>query len=1141
LGAITPDGAATVTAGIDLERLLQVFGTAYGPRNALRKTLVKLTRMLAAERASLVVFRGGSCRTLHGNRQELTPEEAAECWRLASFRGSRAGARLLIPLPIRGADRLTGDPIKGVLVLSKLDDADATDAALEQKLDEQTIRTLIGEHLSNLLDRHDADAYRAALQRLVSAEDQLAQSRDVAYKVARETRMATSYDGGCVTLSWSAQFKALQSLAVLEPADSSGEADARRPRPFMEWTAQSSLSELASLRGRALLASEEEGGALSLAVIDAEPGHLGTEADVAAPIAGALNDLLRLLDTHRLAPGRTKLVIPILSGASCIGVQVVSTMAPNGLTERDVAVSTRFASFCVPPLMRDEQLVKELEYLDKTAKFRPQLPTAESQLKAVLSLLCERIRRRQDADQVVIAPFNYRKRKLIAGAAAVGTDNLPSADLEPAPGGVVEHLLDEEDGAMECHLLPGEDGVERWHRRVGDGEDDLEPVDFKLSAESFLSREGTRSFYAKVLRQKKEIPRAEAFEYPVGFLFVDYSRPRGQARKPEQGPPRFSRSDKGWIEYYARVVADYLATHQEVAARYRIDRRIRDVYNQLSQHEMDTSNPETSVEALIEEILEVAIRLVEGTAGVLAVPCGEHHDLEVISSVGLRSEESREHIAYGEGVTGHCGEKLKPVVIPDSADPSTWPTGVTPLPWVKGSRSEIAVPVRGGAGANRLIGVLNIDSQVTEGAFGEEEVKTLSQLGQASALALNLAGRLEQLRSLRNVGESIDQASQAEGVEPPFKALLDEAMRVTGAYAASVRIIDPSGTRLEPVLHLGVEGDLANQPTSTSSGVPGWVYSKQRTCVIDDFRNRAAIEEEYGDDLDPVRSRPDALSELCVPITWNADRIGVLNLEHVHEFGLAAHRSYAEALASQAAFVLAQRRQHSRILQSHDEKLVDGVTQFAAAIAHEVQWEFTNILHKTEAVEPDSEAAALARDIGEKAARGRAETVRLIQFGANPLAPMVDVDIPDLLGEIVREHADGSACEMEPLQVSCEREGLVVRCKPNLVTWCVRTLINNSIAHNGGRRPKMQISVDCPTPEWLGITVADDGPGVTPELMHSLFEWDWTATRINARHGLPLLHSFVETMGGHVVAGHLEEKRSLAVRISLPREQGVKW
>ncbi len=1111
------------------DRLLATIGRTYAPRNALRKSLTQLASVLQAEHFYLVVRGGDTYRSLYGKGPELQAGGEERCWKLAALREPGDGEDILLPVPIRGIDRISGERLKGVLLLREVAESERIEAELSRKIGEQTIRSILGEHLSNLLEWHDTDAYRSGLQRLVGAVNQRNQSRDVAYQVAHETRAATRYGGGCVTLSWSEQERALIPLAVLAPLDAP--RSRRRDMPQVKWEGEADPGALAALEGKALLASEEEGGGLSLIEIDPTANRPIVSSEVSGDTFEVISHLLRLLDDRSMSPGGAKLVIPIVSHAQCLAVQVLSGK-PNGFSERDVVIATRYAAYCIPALVRERQFFIDLEYLDSAAKFRPHLPLSESQ-PLVMNSLCERIRRQHAADQVVVIPYNYRRKETDgAGIATAGAVDLAGSEATAYPAELVERLLRSEDGSLECHLLPGPDGVERWHCRTKEGEDGLEAFDLEVAPDSLLSRNGTRSFYAKVLRQKKMIPNGSPIEYPIGFLFVDYSRWRGLARSLEKGRPEFAMVEKNWINYYAEVFSRYLATHREVESRFRIDRRIREIYDNLSK---EMSETEAWMEALLHDILNAALELVEGTAGVLAVPCNEHRDLKVIAAVGVNKEKARDHIQYGEGVTGYCGEQLLSTVVVDSTDETTWPAGVKPLPWVEGSRSEIAVPVRADT---RLIGVLDVESQLAIGAFGEEEVETLKQLGRASALALSLAGRLEQLRSLRKVGEEIDRASDAKAA---FDAILSEAMRITGAYAASAREIDPTGTRLEPVLHKGVTGEFAGKPVATVQGVVGWAFREQRTCVIDDFERKLDILEKYGENLAPIASRGDARSELCVPITWDADRIGVLNLEHVHESALADYKDYAEALASQVAFVLAQRRQHRRRLESQDEKLVEGVTQFAGAIAHEVQREFTEIIDKIGTHGRDLGEKWLS-DIEETATIGREETTRLIQFASNPLAPEVELNSEDLVNEVIREYAGNESCQMKPLKTI--GPPLTVRCKKGWVTWCLRTLVNNSIIHKGRKRkPTIEITLDCSSQDnWLWIVVADDGPGVAPKQLENLFEWDWTSTaRQSAGRGLPLLRTFIEEMGGTVIAEPASSRRGLAVKIGLPREAKAQW
>lgn len=87
-------------------------------------------------------------------------------------------------------------------------------------------------------------------------------------------------------------------------------------------------------------------------------------------------------------------------------------------------------------------------------------------------------------------------------------------------------------------------------------------------------------------------------------------------------------------------------------------------------------------------------------------------------------------------------------------------------------------------------------------------------------------------------------------------------------------------------------------------------------------------------------------------------------------------------------------------------------------------------------------------------------------------------DLTALLATVVDDLADGGlAVTMEPAQP------IVRECQPGALKRALTNLLDNAVRY--GKRARARI---CATPQWIEITIDDDGPGIPQDELEHVFE-----------------------------------------------------
>lgn len=224
--------------------------------------------------------------------------------------------------------------------------------------------------------------------------------------------------------------------------------------------------------------------------------------------------------------------------------------------------------------------------------------------------------------------------------------------------------------------------------------------------------------------------------------------------------------------------------------------------------------------------------------------------------------------------------------------------------------SYIGIPLLQG---DHLVGTLALVSTKAN-AFNQDSLDLLVALSpllsnavqrvvpEAGALE-DMQRRLEERNILLTFGREITAALEEERI---YSLLLYKAMELTDSDAGAVLTVDPGRQEYAIQALCGYASDLtaddaltANPTISWDVGIVGWVARTGQAALIPDVRE----EKDY------LAIRPETRSQMTLPIRWQGEVVGVLNLESSSLNAYSEdHQMTAEMLVDQAAAAIGTTR-----------------------------------------------------------------------------------------------------------------------------------------------------------------------------------------------------------------------------------------
>jgi signal transduction histidine kinase len=955
---------------------------------------------------------------------------------------------------------------------------------------------VLGNLTHVLLETEHANLLNSRLRQLHRRSVRPRRSSDLAYLVLHAARDVLRFDGHCALLMWEPTDTTLEVMAHV-----AGEgAQADDPTFAIPWSVEHEhlLLDTRSHQHCFLASHHDQDDATVVREIS-EIGTSATPQDSpAAPIvAEAVAQLVGALTDAKLARGRSTLLFPLRQGGTALGLLTISAQSEDAFTTRELSVAWEMALSCIPPLARESRLAGDFRLsesvLERTAALEPDVPLGQNgPLEAILTLLCDRLARETSADVVTLLPYAYKRGELVwEGVASAGLE-LQLDRCRLRPGGILEQIL-----------RTGR-SVE-WHRVDGEEPHDLRSIVAAWDIERVFG-----------------VPLNTEGGSPLGAVLIGW---RGDPPLPERQRSDISRLDRQRIEDFRRVAEGFLSRHDAWFLELTSKRLLSEVYTDLLRSIGRESEDPIAADfravrhTILLGLVSTARELIGGTTGLFAEPSGEHAGLDVVRSVGHDPSLDGSRVPFGHGVTGRCAEVKAMQVIPDRDDPSTWPAGVEPRRANVAARCEIAFPVTDGSVSDLLLGVFDLENDLITHAYGDSDARLTHQIAQAASIAIGLTRQLEQVQSVARLGRRIDEAIR-DSEEAVFRVALEEAARVTGSFAASARVADRSGTQLLPVHHHGDPGRFSGTPIAVGDGINGAAFRSEQALYIGDTHDPATYPDVPG--LTYLPSREETRSECTIPIHWYGSRIGACNFEHRQPQALAPFQLYLQTVGVQISHAVRRRREGDKAQRKQGVELVEVLSAFYATVVHTISNRFLGIRNEIAKFEQrhgaplDAAEQALLRRIKSMAESGTTDAAALLAGAGGKWEEAVVVAIPVVLDALASHVAElhGSS---DRLTIEYGASDARVVAREAMLGWILQEVVQNSYAY-AGENAHVWISVRThPARGTVEILLDDDGPGLPPERLASLYD-PRARERHDGHHSMGLIATeyYLRTMSGHI-------------------------
>ncbi len=333
----------------------------------------------------------------------------------------------------------------------------------------------------------------------------------------------------------------------------------------------------------------------------------------------------------------------------------------------------------------------------------------------------------------------------------------------------------------------------------------------------------------------------------------------------------------------------------------------------------DAVNRTLDLNTLLQRVAEMLKKVIDYEIFAILLLNEKAQELRVRFQVGHPPEVAeRIRIKVGQGVTGQAVQRRETVLVNDVAAEQNF---INSAP---GVRSELAAPL---IAKNKVIGVIDVEA-AQAGAFTEEHKHLLTLFASRIAVGIENA-RLytrvsRQARQLTLLTEISRELTSILNVDQLLKRIAELVTRIIDYQMFSILLLDPTGSLLQHRFSLRFnESVKLKHEIPLGVGLVGYAAQHKQAVLVPDVSK----DPRY------IKANPETRSELCIPLIYKDNVIGVLDIEHTRRgYFTEDHVRTMTTLAAQVAIAIENATLYERIARQEKRLEQD------LALARELQF-----------------------------------------------------------------------------------------------------------------------------------------------------------------------------------------------------------
>ncbi|HEY6969223.1 MAG TPA: GAF domain-containing protein [Candidatus Angelobacter sp.] len=321
----------------------------------------------------------------------------------------------------------------------------------------------------------------------------------------------------------------------------------------------------------------------------------------------------------------------------------------------------------------------------------------------------------------------------------------------------------------------------------------------------------------------------------------------------------------------------------------------------------DVLNTTLELDTLLQRVAEVVKRVIDYEVFAILLLNDRTQELRFRFQIGHVPQVAEKiRVKVGEGVTGRAVKERRAILVNDVSKASEY---IQAVPHI---HSELAVPL---ITKNRVIGVIDIEAP-QRGYFKEEHARLLTLIASRIAVSIENARLytrvLRQANTLALLNEISRELTSILNLDQLLKRIGDLLQELIDYQMFSILLLDESKQKLVHRFSLRFKESVQlKHDIPVGRGLVGAAVREKKPVLARDVSK----DPRY------INLNPEVRSELCVPLIYKDEVIGVLDLEHTRRnYFTEDHVKVMSTLAAQLAIAIENARLYERI-QREEQRL----------------------------------------------------------------------------------------------------------------------------------------------------------------------------------------------------------------------------